>query len=199
MEVDENKNFMAYCPLRYLYNHTLRENILFGSIKTKKEDIIQLLREIAWNTFREHGLLNEILNIGLQFDVGSQGSRLSGGQQQKISIARGLLKKTPILILDEATSGLDNESQARIQNLLTRKYRGRFTVISIIHRLDLAPCYDRILVMKDGTIVEDGSYEELMEKKGQFYSLLKGNSTELETSGNSIKDKLVEIKCKLNM
>ncbi len=199
LQVDENKNFLAYCPLRYLYNHTLRENILFGSIKTKKEDIIQLLREIAWNAFREHGLLNEILNIGLQFDVGSQGSRLSGGQQQKISIARGLLKETPILILDEATSGLDNESQARIQNLLTRKYRGKFTVIAIIHRLDLAPCYDRILVMKDGTIVEDGSYEVLMEKKGQFYSLVKGNSTELEPAGDSIKNKLVEMKCKLDM
>jgi putative ABC transport system ATP-binding protein len=183
INLNEEDNFIAYCPLRYLYNHTLRENIFLGSIKTKKEDIIQV-RDIAWNAFREHGLLNKILNIGLQFDVGSQGSRLSGGQQQKIAIARGLLKETPVLILDEATSGLDNESQARIQNLLTHKYRGKVTVISIIHRLDLAPSYDRILVMKDGTIIEEGSFGALMEQKGAFYTLAKGNTEEIKVEKN---------------
>jgi len=168
--IREDEGFTAYCPTRYLYGHTLRENILFGSIKTKREDILQF-REITWNAFRQHGLLKEVFNIGLQLDVGSQGSRLSGGQQQKIAIARGLLKESPVLILDEATASLDNASQARIQNLLTRKYRGKVTVIAIIHRLDLAPHYDRIIVMKDGAIIEEGNYKTLMERKGPFYTL----------------------------
>jgi len=169
-ELNEKDDFIAYCPVRYLYNRTLRENILFGSIKTERQDLLPL-RKITWQTFRKHGLLDEIFSIGLQLDPGSQGSRLSGGQQQKIAIARGVLKESPVLILDEATSGLDNKSQARIQDLLNRKYRHRVTVISIIHRLDPAPQYDRIIVMKDGTIIDDGNYKELMHQKGAFYSL----------------------------
>ena len=173
-EEEQESNFIAYCPIRYLYHHNLRTNILFGSAKKEDEDIIKL-RRIAWESFKQHGLLGEVLKIGLDFDVGSQGSRLSGGQQQKLAIARALLQDTPILILDEATSGLDNKSQSRIQTLLTEKYRGRITVIAIIHRLDLARYYDRIVVIRNGTIVEEGSYKVLIEQQGHFYTFLKSD------------------------
>ncbi len=175
-EEEQESNFIAYCPIRYLYHHSLRTNILFGSAKKDNEDILKL-RRIAWKTFKQYGLLNEVLQIGLEFNVGSQGSKLSGGQQQKLAIARGLLKKTPVLILDEATSGLDNKSQARVQSLLSSKYRNRTTVLAIIHRLDLAKEYDRIVVLKEGTVVEEGSYQTLMEQQGIFYRLIKGSST----------------------
>jgi len=165
--------FITFCPFHYLYHQSLRNNILFGSPKKGNQDIIKL-RSIVWKSFRKHGLLDDILTIGLEYNVGSQGSRLSGGQQQKLAIARGLLKKTPVLILDEATSGLDNESQAQIQNLLSQKYRGKTTVIAIIHRLDLAHHYDKIIVLKNGAVVENGSFNHLMEQKALFYYLLKG-------------------------
>ncbi|HDO31420.1 MAG TPA: ATP-binding cassette domain-containing protein, partial [Desulfobacteraceae bacterium] len=96
---------------------------------------------------------------------------LSGGQKQKVAIARALLKDTPILIMDEATSSLDNTSQARIQKLLETRYRGNKTIIAVIHRLDLAPSYDRIFVLKAGSLVEQGTYDELMAHQGAFYEL----------------------------
>ena len=77
------------------------------------------------------------------------------------------------MILDEATASLDNTSQGKIQQVLEEKFRGRKTVISIIHRLDLTPSYDRIFVLKAGSIIEEGSFDELMAAKGAFYELAK--------------------------
>jgi len=171
---EQEEDFVAYCPIRYLCNHSLRNNILFGSPRKENKDIVKL-QAIAWKTFRQYGLLEEIMFFGLDYDVGSQGSSLSGGQQQKLALARGLLKEPPVLILDEATSGLDNQSQARIQNLLTKKYRGKTTVVSIIHRLDLAQYYDRIVVLEGGLVVEEGDFAELMAMQGKFYTLIKGS------------------------
>ncbi|RUM44225.1 MAG: ABC transporter ATP-binding protein [Desulfocapsa sp.] len=176
---EQDANFIAYCSIRYLYHHSLRTNILFGSVKKSDKDILKL-RSVVWKAFREHGLLEEILSIGLNFNVGSQGSKLSGGQQQKLSLARGLLQKTPVLILDEATSALDNKSQAQVQSLLTTQCRGKTTVIAVIHRLDLTKHYDRIVVMKNGIIVEEGNYETLLEQQGDFYRLVRGNSNSLD-------------------
>jgi ABC-type multidrug transport system fused ATPase/permease subunit len=113
-----------------------------------------------------------MLRVGLDFRVGSMGDRLSGGQQQKVALARAFLKEPPILVLDEATSALDNASQARIQNLLERKWKGRSTVISVVHRLDTLRGYDRIAVLRSGRIVELGSWDELMERKGALYGLV---------------------------
>ena len=110
----------------------------------------------------------------MQFDVGSKGGRLSGGQCQKLAIARIFLKNPKILIMDEATSALDNNSQARIQNLLERLWKGKSTVISVIHRLDIIKNYDRIAVMKGGKVGEFGTYNELIEKKGMLYELVYG-------------------------
>ena len=107
----------------------------------------------------------------MQFEVGSKGDRLSGGQRQKLSIARALLKKPPVLILDEATSALDNKSQTRIQNLLENRWKGKSTLISVVHRLDIIKNFDKVAVMKAGKICETGTYAELIAKKGLLYEL----------------------------
>jgi putative ABC transport system ATP-binding protein len=108
--------------------------------------------------------------------VGSKGDRLSGGQKQKIGIARALLKDPNILILDEATASLDNASQARIQHLLNSELKGKNTLIAVMHRLEMIRDFDVIAVMKAGRIIEMGKYEELMERKGLFYELAAGST-----------------------
>lgn len=167
--------FIPFCPSEYLYTRTLLENILFGAVKSERI-LDEQLRALAAQAFSDEQLLDEVLAIGLEFEVGSKGDRLSGGQKQKLAIARAFLKDAPILIMDEATASLDNTSQARIQNLLETDFRGRKTIVAVIHRLDLTPAYDRIIVLKAGRIVEQGTYEELMEQKGDFYELAKAES-----------------------
>jgi ABC-type multidrug transport system fused ATPase/permease subunit len=112
-----------------------------------------------------------MIEIGMDFKVGTKGNNLSGGQQQKLAIARTFLKSPPIIILDEATSALDNNSQKRIQSVLSRHWKGKSTIIAVVHRLDIVKDYDRIVFLKAGKIVELGTYDELMDKKGYFYEL----------------------------
>ncbi len=116
----------------------------------------------------------DLLTIGLQFQVGSKGDRLSGGQRQKLAIARSFLKKPNLLIMDEATSALDNSSQARIQRLLETRWKGHATLIAVVHRLDIIKNFDKIAVLKAGKIVELGGYEDLIAKKGMLYELVHG-------------------------
>jgi len=168
------RDFTSYCPSQYQYSHTLFNNIVFGTIKSEHASAMAELWEVSTKLLAEAGLLEEVMDIGLDFDVGSKGDRLSGGQRQKIALARALLKEPPILILDEATANLDNTSQARIQRLLATRLKGGTTVIAIIHRLDMASGYDRIVVLKAGEIVESGSYAELMAKQGVFHGLVGG-------------------------
>jgi ABC-type multidrug transport system fused ATPase/permease subunit len=130
------------------------------------QSIIQLLIE--------EDVLETILKIGMQFQVGSKGDNLSGGQRQKLAIARVFLKQPNLLIMDEATSALDNKSQARIQNLLDSRWKGKSTLISVVHRLDTIKDYDRVAVMKAGKIGEMGTYDELIAKKGMLYELIGG-------------------------
>ncbi len=167
--------FIPFCPSEYLYTRTLLENILFGAVKSE-QILDEHLRTLAAQAFSSEQLLDEVLEIGLDFEVGSKGDRLSGGQKQKLAIARAFLKDAPILIMDEATASLDNTSQARIQEILETDFRGRKTVVAVIHRLDLTPAYDRIVVLKAGRIVEQGTYDELMKKKGDFYGLTRAES-----------------------
>lgn len=167
----EEEKFIAFCPTEYLFKHSLKDNILFGATIREGQEA-ERLQGLAIEAFQREGLLDEIMDIGLDFEVGSKGDRLSGGQKQKVAIARALLKDTPILIMDEATASLDNKSQATIHELLEKKYKGRKTIIAVIHRLDMASSYDRILVMKAGSIIEQGSYDELMARQGAFYELV---------------------------
>jgi putative ABC transport system ATP-binding protein len=166
----KNNGFIPFCPSEYLYTRTLLDNILFGAVKSEQL-LDEMLRKLIAQTFQDEKFLDEVLDIGLSFEVGSKGDRLSVGQKQKLAIARAFLKDAPILIMDEATASLDNTSQALIQGLLENEFKGKKTVISVIHRLDLTPAYDRVIVLKAGRIVEQGTYDELMARKGDFYEL----------------------------
>ena len=168
-------DFIPFCPSEYLFTRTLRENILFGAVKSERM-LSEHLRNHASKAFANEQLLDEVLDIGLRFEVGSKGDRLSGGQKQKLAIARSFLKDAPILIMDEATASLDNSSQAKIQEILETDFRGKKTVVAVIHRLDLTAAYDKIFVLKAGHIIEQGTYGELMEQKGDFYGLVKAES-----------------------
>jgi len=167
----KEENFIAFCPTEYLFKHSLKDNILFGTAIMEGLEA-ERLQKIAIEAFKREGLLDEVLDIGLDFEVGSKGDRLSGGQKQKVAIARALLKDTPILIMDEATASLDNKSQAKIHELLETKYKGTTTIIAVIHRLDMASSYDRIIVLKAGSIIEQGTYDELIASQGAFYDLV---------------------------
>ncbi len=174
-EASSLKGFVPLCPSEYLYTRTLLDNILFGAVKSDQA-LDEHLRTIATQAFEAENLLDEVMDIGLHFEVGSKGDRLSGGQKQKLAIARAFLKDVPILIMDEATASLDNTSQARIQGLLENQFKNRKTVVSVIHRLDLTPAYDKIIVLKAGRIVEQGTYEQLMKQKGDFYELTRAET-----------------------
>jgi len=102
--------------------------------------------------------------------IGESGVKLSGGQRQRIAIARALLKDAPILILDEATSSLDTESEREVQNALDRLMQGRTSFV-IAHRLSTIMNADRIIVLKDGRIVEEGRHEELLALSGEYKNL----------------------------
>ena len=113
-----------------------------------------------------------ILKLPLGYDtvIGEQGVKLSGGERQRISIARALLKDAPILILDEATSSLDTESEIEVQDALEKLMKGRTTLV-IAHRLSTIRNADRIIVLVDGRIVEEGTHESLLEKRGEYFKL----------------------------
>jgi ABC-type bacteriocin/lantibiotic exporter with double-glycine peptidase domain len=112
--------------------------------------------------------------MGMQYSVGTKGDNLSGGQRQKLAIARIFLKNPAVMIMDEATSGLDNDSQARIQDLLETQWKGKSTLIAVVHRLDIIKNYDSVGVMKGGKIIEMGTYDELMAKQGVLSELVDG-------------------------
>lgn len=107
---------------------------------------------------------------GLDTPVGEHGGRLSGGQRQRLAIARALIRNPSVILLDEATSALDNESEYHVQQAMKKLIEGRTTFI-VAHRLSTIRDADRIVVMKQGQCVEIGTYEELMERKGEFYQL----------------------------
>ena len=168
-------DFPIYCPDSYTPTRSVMENLIFGSVRTSYASAWPQIKAIVTTILHEHSdVFNALIDVALDYETGSQGSKLSGGQKQKIAIARALIKSPPLLILDEATASLDNRSQQRIQSYITDHFKGCSTVISVIHRLDLLPNYDRILVLKEGKIVEQGRYNELMDKKGALHELVHG-------------------------
>jgi len=166
--------FIFYHPDDYLYTHSIIENILFGHPKADRPRATEEVQKRVVDLLHEKNLFAAVMETGLSFQVGSMGDRLSGGQKQKIALARVLLKQPRILILDEATASLDNRSQTRVQELLKTELKGKSTLIAVVHRLELVKDYDQIIVMKAGKIVEMGQYEELLTRKGLFYELAHG-------------------------
>lgn len=166
--------FEFYRENRFLRSRNVLENILYGKIQSDSASAEDRLNQLLIQLLIEENILERVVAMGLEFDVGSMGDRLSGGQKQKIALARAFLKAPALLILDEATSALDNASQTRIQNLLERRWKGKASVVSVVHRLDTLPGYDKIAVLKAGRIIEQGPYDELMRKKGALYELVHG-------------------------
>jgi ABC-type multidrug transport system fused ATPase/permease subunit len=176
IESERPESFSFYDINEYICSHSILNNIFFGKIKTTTPQIQDKINQLIVQLLIEEGILETIIEIGMGFQVGSKGDRLSGGQRQKLAVARALLKKPKILILDEATSALDNKSQARIQHLLETRWKGKSTVIAVVHRLDIVKNYDKIAVMKTGKIGEIGGYDELMAGKGMLYELTTGRN-----------------------
>jgi len=149
----------------FLFNGTIGENIRYGNPDASDADVIT-----AAKTACIHEFISE-LPLGYDTMVGERGMRLSGGQKQRISIARSLLCNAPILILDEATSAVDTETEREIQGAI-QKIAGSRTLIVIAHRLSTVKRADCIIVLKDGQIAEQGSHGELMEKAGLYKHLV---------------------------
>jgi ABC-type multidrug transport system fused ATPase/permease subunit len=171
--------FAFYLASEYIHSQTILNNILYGKPRTDHPNAIERINQNIIHLLIEEDLLERIVELGMEFKVGTRGDRLSGGQRQKLAIARTLLKDPPIVILDEATAALDNASQKRIQNLVDTQWRARTTVIAVVHRLDIVKGYDKIAVMRAGKILEMGSYEDLMERKGMLYELVHGTKAGL--------------------
>ncbi|MHA2370953.1 MAG: ABC transporter ATP-binding protein, partial [Candidatus Hodarchaeales archaeon] len=150
----------------FLIDGTVRENIAYGHPDTALEEIIA-----AAKIAEVHDFIAALPN-GYETLVGERGQKLSGGQRQRISIARAVLKDPPILILDEATSSVDNETEAAIQKSLEKIIIGRTTII-IAHRLSTIRKADRIFVIEDGQIIEQGTHDELVENDRLYSSLWK--------------------------
>ena len=148
----------------FLYEGTIRENILFPRPNATDDQLEEAVKGAYVNEFTDR------FEDGLDTVIGERGVKLSGGQRQRISIARALLANPRVIILDEATSNLDTESESYIQKSLSVLMRNRTTFV-IAHRLSTIQKADQILVVEDGRIVERGKHQELIDKKGRYHDL----------------------------
>ena len=162
-----------YHPERWHNSLSIRENLLFGMVDPSDSGANQRVYTTLREVIERDGWLERVLAWGLDFEVGERGARLSGGQRQKIAIARVLMKTPQLLLLDEITSSLDEVSAQHIQRLISQKYRGH-TVVMVTHRLQNLEDIQRVIVFEKGRIIEDGPPNELLSKKGALYKLREG-------------------------
>ena len=149
-----------------LFNDTIFNNIAFANPDATQEQV-----ENAAKVANAHEFIVKT-EEGYQTEIGDRGVKLSGGQKQRLSIARAVLKNPPILILDEATSALDTESEKLVQDALNNLMTNRTSIV-IAHRLSTIQNVNKIVVIKDGEIVEEGTHDSLNDKKGVYYNLKK--------------------------
>ncbi len=152
-----------------MFHRTIRENIRYGRLDASDEDVVDAAKKA-----NAHEFISK-LRDGYDTLVGERGVKLSGGQRQRIAIARAIIKDAPILVLDEATSALDSESEKLIQAALWELMEGRSAVV-IAHRLSTIQKMDRIIVLQDGRIVEEGNHKALLQKGGVYAELWKHQS-----------------------
>lgn len=157
----------------HLFGTSIKDNILYGKLDATDEEVIRAAKDANAHEFileTEHGY---------DTPIGERGVKLSGGQRQRLAIARAILKNPAILLLDEATSSLDSESEAQVQEALYRLMQNRTTFV-IAHRLSTVQHANRILVLDEGNIVEEGTHLELIEKKGLYSHLYELQFRELD-------------------
>ena len=147
-----------------LFNDTLRENILYGRPDADEAALMEAVERARLSAFVD------TLPRGLDTRVGERGVKLSGGEKQRVGVARAILKDPPILILDEATSALDSQTESEVQAALAEAARGR-TTLAVAHRLSTIARADLILVMEDGRLVEQGAHADLLEAGGRYESM----------------------------
>jgi subfamily B ATP-binding cassette protein MsbA len=148
----------------FLFEGSIRDNILLARADASEEDLLEAVKAAHVQQFTDR------FEEGLDTLIGERGIKLSGGQRQRVSIARALLANPRVLILDEATSSLDTESEAFIQESLARLMAGRTTLV-IAHRLSTIRAADQILVLEDGRIVERGKHDQLIASEGRYHEL----------------------------
>jgi len=147
-----------------LFNESVKENIRYGRMDATEEQIINAAKAAFAHEF--------ILGFPKGYDtvIGELGSRLSGGEKQRICIARALIKDAPVLILDEATSALDSQAEQLVQKALENLMKGRTSFV-IAHRLSTIDYASRVVLLKNGSIAEQGTHQELMALKGAYFNL----------------------------
>ena len=161
----ELRQNIAYVPQEpLLFHRSVRDNIAYYNTKVDIEEIVKAAKAAYAHEFIEK------LPDGYETIVGERGVKLSGGQKQRVAIARAVLKKAPIILFDEATSALDSESEQIIQQALP-EILGKHTAIIIAHRLSTVAKLDRIIVIHDGKVTEEGAHNGLLNMKGRYYSL----------------------------
>ena len=149
----------------FLFSGSIYENIAFARPDATREDVMA-----AAKAANAHDFIIQKPD-GYDTQVGERGQTLSGGERQRVSIARAILHNPRILILDEATASVDTDTEKQIQDAIARLIKGR-TTFAIAHRLSTLRNATRLVVLKDGKVVEVGAHEELLEKKGEFYRLV---------------------------
>lgn len=169
IDLHSYRRFLSVVPQKsILFSGTIRDNITYGS--KISEEKLQAVIDAA----QLRSVIAKLPN-GLDTDVGEHGDRLSGGQKQRISIARAIIRDPRVIIFDEATSALDSVSEREIQKAIDHLTRDRTTFI-VAHRLSTIRNADKIAVICDGQCVEYGTYDDLMNRRGEFYTLKKTQS-----------------------
>ena len=169
------KDFSIVFQNVVLFNNTIMENIRVGRKNATDEDVVKAAKAANCHDFIEK------LPNGYQTVIGENGSTLSGGECQRLSIARALLKDAPVILLDEATASLDVDNETEIQEAITNLVQGK-TVLIIAHRLRTVESADKIVVLDGGVVAENGTHNELMQKNGLYHKLV-----ELQTAASDWK------------